>query len=191
MVTRGTADRGAPPPVSSTSSGGSLSADGARLVSRERAGRFTGRHVIFPFALAALVLALVVVAAATGSTAVVIAVGVLLGVIAVFLLIYGTAARRATAADVAAQPDPESRQAARAEPMPGAFMNADPDVPVGDTVHAHDEINPHDLPPGHPGREAAERQAGGPAGTTRGDDELNEAAPPRRRPGEPGRSSGD
>ena len=31
--------------------------------------------------------------------------------------------------------------------------------PVGDTPEAHDEINPHDLPPDHPGRQAAEEMA--------------------------------
>ena len=40
--------------------------------------------------------------------------------------------------------------------------------PVGDTPEAHDEINPHDLPLDHPGREEAEQMAGGAEGTTRG-----------------------
>ena len=42
------------------------------------------------------------------------------------------------------------------------------DRPVGDTAQAHDEINPHDLPLSHPGREEAEEVAGGADGTTRG-----------------------
>ena len=42
------------------------------------------------------------------------------------------------------------------------------DRPLGDTPEAHDEINPHDLPLDHPGREEAEDQAGGAEGTTRG-----------------------
>jgi hypothetical protein len=33
---------------------------------------------------------------------------------------------------------------------------------------AHDEISPHDLPPDHPGRDEAEKLAGGEDGTTRG-----------------------
>lgn len=45
----------------------------------------------------------------------------------------------------------------------------DEDTPLGDTPEAHDEVNPRDLPPGHPGRKAAERQSGGDQGTTRGD----------------------
>ena len=38
----------------------------------------------------------------------------------------------------------------------------------------HDEITPHDLPLGHPGREAAEEQAGGPRGTTEGHGDPSE-----------------
>ena len=48
-------------------------------------------------------------------------------------------------------------------------MTPDEQTPLGDTPEAHDEISPHDLPPGHPGREAAERQAGSDEGTTEGD----------------------
>jgi len=47
-------------------------------------------------------------------------------------------------------------------------MTPDDETPLGDTPEAHDEISPHDLPPGHPGRAEAEREAGGPDGTTRG-----------------------
>jgi len=43
----------------------------------------------------------------------------------------------------------------------------DDETPMGDTPEAHDEISPHDLPPGHPGRQEAERDAGA-GGTTRG-----------------------
>jgi hypothetical protein len=45
----------------------------------------------------------------------------------------------------------------------------DDQTPLGDTPEAHDEISPHDLPPGHPGRKAAEKQAQEGGGTTRGD----------------------
>jgi hypothetical protein len=44
----------------------------------------------------------------------------------------------------------------------------DDDTPAGDTPEVHDEITPHDLPVDHPGRAEAERLAGGPGGTTRG-----------------------
>ena len=44
----------------------------------------------------------------------------------------------------------------------------DDDTDLGDTPEAHDEISPHDLPQDHPGREEAERLAGGEGGVTRG-----------------------
>lgn len=53
------------------------------------------------------------------------------------------------------------------EPL-GPFT-PDDQTPLGDTPEAHDEISPHDLPLGHPGRQAAEEQAGRSDGTTRGD----------------------
>jgi hypothetical protein len=45
----------------------------------------------------------------------------------------------------------------------------DDETPLGDTPEAHDEISPHDLPPDHPGRRAAEKDAEEHGGTTRGD----------------------
>jgi hypothetical protein len=47
-------------------------------------------------------------------------------------------------------------------------LTPDDETPMGDTPEAHDEISPHDLPPDHPGRQEAERMAGGPDGVTRG-----------------------
>jgi uncharacterized membrane protein YgcG len=47
-------------------------------------------------------------------------------------------------------------------------LNAEGDRPLGDTPQAHDEINPHDLPPDHPGRHAAEEMAEGDDGSTSG-----------------------
>ncbi len=38
------------------------------------------------------------------------------------------------------------------EPLPSAHLIPDDETAAGDTPEAHDEINPHDLPPGHPGR---------------------------------------
>jgi hypothetical protein len=46
-------------------------------------------------------------------------------------------------------------------------MTPDDETDLGDTPEAHDEISPHDLPKDHPGRRAAEREAGE-EGTTRG-----------------------
>ena len=46
----------------------------------------------------------------------------------------------------------------------------DDQTDLGDTPEAHDEISPHDLPPGHPARGKAEEQAAqDPGGTTSGD----------------------
>ncbi len=47
-------------------------------------------------------------------------------------------------------------------------ITPDDETELGDTPEAHDEITPHDLPLDHPGREEAERQAGGGEGTVRG-----------------------
>ena len=47
-------------------------------------------------------------------------------------------------------------------------LTPDDETALGDTPEAHDEISPHDLPPDHPGRDEAERHAGGEDGTTRG-----------------------
>jgi hypothetical protein len=48
-------------------------------------------------------------------------------------------------------------------------MTSDEERPAGDTAEAHDEITPHDLPKGHPGRKEAEREAAeSESGTARG-----------------------
>ena len=47
-------------------------------------------------------------------------------------------------------------------------LRAEGNRPLGDTPEAHDEINPHDLPPDHPGRHEAERMADGDEGETTG-----------------------
>ncbi len=57
---------------------------------------------------------------------------------------------------------------------PPADILEDDGRPLGDTDEAHDEISPHDLPMGHPGRQAAEEQAEGEGGTTRGHEDPSE-----------------
>ena len=52
-------------------------------------------------------------------------------------------------------------------PFPGVGM--DDETPLGDSPELHDEITPHDLPPGHPGRRRLERQTGLRGDTRRGD----------------------
>lgn len=47
-------------------------------------------------------------------------------------------------------------------------LTPDDETPLGDTPEAHDEISPHDLPLGHPGRKEAEREADDETGTTKG-----------------------
>ena len=69
--------------------------------------------------------------------------------------------------------DDETEQAAphdseASEPL--GPMTPDDETPLGDTPEAHDEISPHDLPLDHPGRDEAERRAGGDEGTTEGED---------------------
>ena len=77
-------------------------------------------------------------------------------------------ANQLNARRVASRPD--GGKADSGDPIPSAAHAADDERPLGDTAEAHDEISPHDLPVDHPGRKAAERQAGGsPAGTTEGD----------------------
>lgn len=71
------------------------------------------------------------------------------------------------------------------EPLPSTHLIPDNETAAGDTPEAHDEINPHDLPTDHPGRQAAEAQAGGEEGTTRGDEELAQAPPTREEHLEP------
>jgi len=74
------------------------------------------------------------------------------------------------------------------EPLPSSHLIPDNETAAGDTPEAHDEINPHDIPPGHPGRRAAEDQAEASddeARTTRGDDDLAQEPPGREERLEP------
>jgi hypothetical protein len=54
------------------------------------------------------------------------------------------------------------------DPIPSAHLIPDDATALGDTPEAHDEISPHDLPPDHPGRAEAERQARGEDSATQG-----------------------
>lgn len=60
----------------------------------------------------------------------------------------------------------EETAADDSDPLPA--LGADEVRPLGDSPEVHDEITPHDLPPDHPGRAAAETQAGDLGGTTPG-----------------------
>jgi hypothetical protein len=72
---------------------------------------------------------------------------------------------------------PEHRRAAMADEnsaFPATPFIEDDATPLGATSEQHEEISPHDLPPGHPGRaaaaaQAAESEARGGRPLTRGD----------------------
>jgi hypothetical protein len=55
--------------------------------------------------------------------------------------------------------------------IPSAHLVGDDSTQAGDTPEVHDEINPHDLPIDHPGRQAAEAQAESESGATTGNAE--------------------
>ncbi|HEV2771077.1 MAG TPA: hypothetical protein VGV40_12915 [Solirubrobacteraceae bacterium] len=76
--------------------------------------------------------------------------------------------------------DPAEAVADEDEHLPSTHVITDDDTALGDTPEAHNEISPRDLPPDHPGRKAAEVQAGGDQGATRGDEELLSVGPTRR-----------
>jgi hypothetical protein len=82
-------------------------------------------------------------------------------------------ARAKTRRSAPAERDPAA--ADRDDPFPG--VGADDARPLGDTAEAHDEISPRDLPPDHPGRREAERQAGARDGLTPGHREGGAAEP--------------
>src|SRR4051795_8192294 len=52
----------------------------------------------------------------------------------------------------------EDAMSDESEPIPSTHLIPDNETAAGDTPEAHDEINPHALPAGHPGREEAEEQ---------------------------------
>ena len=114
------------------------------------ADRNTTPGPTFPAALAGGILAAVVVIAvawiALGAEAA-IPITILTAICIGAALVYRTVGTSRTAASDNTDTTPR--------------LNAEGGRPLGDTPEAHDEINPHDLPPDHPGRHAAERMAEG------------------------------
>ena len=111
----------------------------------------------FPAAWTGGVIAGLVVAAVAWLTVggeLAIPVLILTAILAVVAIIYRTAGTSRTAASDNTDTTPR--------------LSAEGGRPLGDTPEAHDEINPHDLPPDHPGRHAAERRAQGDEGETAG-----------------------
>jgi hypothetical protein len=68
-------------------------------------------------------------------------------------LTYATARRKTRQAEDGHMEDLSTEDQS---PFPGIGM--DDKTPLGDSPELHDEITPHDLPPGHPGRRRAEGQ---------------------------------
>src|SRR5919112_6506383 len=82
-------------------------------------------------------------------------------------------ARAKTRRSAPAEHDPAAADSD--DPFPG--VGADEARPLGDTAEAHGEISPRDLPPDHPGRQEAERQAEARDGLTPGHREGGAAEP--------------
>src|SRR3954469_4143095 len=105
-------------------------------------------------------------------------------ILAVLVVAYALANRALTHRIAARHDSVDDAVADESEPIPSTHLIPDNETAAGDTPEAHDEINPHDLPPDHPGRHAAETQAEEAQGeddvpTTRGDDDLAQASPRR------------
>jgi hypothetical protein len=109
-----------------------------------------------------------------------IAIHTVVVIVAILVAINGVLRRRVTARHDSL----DDAMSDENEPLPSAHLIPDNETAAGDTPEAHDEINPHDLPTDHPGRQAAEAQAeeeptDDGARTTRGDDDLAQASPKR------------
>lgn len=125
-----------------------------------------------PVLLAVVLVALVVTTLATGEVIFIVPALLLLAVIAVMALgEFGLKKRVERRHDG----DEQAIQSDHTDPIPGTHLAKDEATPLGDTSEAHDELSPHDLPKDHPGRKAAEEQAGtarfapDDAGVTQGD----------------------
>lgn len=108
-----------------------------------------------------------------------IAVAILLLIILAAFVAQKLMARRVLSGDGSV----DKAQADADNPVPAVFALPDDSTPAGDTPDAHDEITPHDMPLSHPGRQAAEEQAGDDGtpetggGTTRGHGDPSEVPP--------------
>src|SRR3954452_3537790 len=110
----------------------------------------------------------------------------LIAAVMIAVLVIGwSLVNRAMTKSVAAKHDSiEDAMSDESEAIPSTHLIPDNETAAGDAPEAHDEINPHDRPAGHPGREEAERQAeeqprDDGARTTRGDEDRVQAAPKR------------
>ncbi len=95
-------------------------------------------------------------------------------ILAVLVLAYAGVNRALTKRIIRRDGSLEEAMGDSDDTIPSAHLIPD-DTALGDTSEAHDEITPHDLPIGHPGRVAAEEQVGGLKGTTEGHEDPSEA----------------
>ena len=108
---------------------------------------------VLPILLAGVLAAIVLATLLTGDAIWIVPALILVGIIAVMALgEYGLKKR--------VENRPGDPQSDHTDPIPATHLAKDEETPLGDTSEAHDEISPHDLPKDHPGRLAAERQAG-------------------------------
>ncbi|MCW3010869.1 MAG: hypothetical protein JWO90_1273 [Solirubrobacterales bacterium] len=96
-------------------------------------------------------------------------------ILAVLVLAYAAFNRMLTKRIISRDGSMENAMSDSDDPVPSAHLIPDSETPLGDTPEAHDEISPHDLPVDHPGRKAAEEQAGDLEGTTSGDRDPSQA----------------
>lgn len=108
---------------------------------------------LLPVLLGLVLIALVIATLATGEALYTVPAIVLVGIISLMALAEFRLKKRVERRDG----DPQSDNT---DAIPSTHLAKDEETPLGDTKEAHDEISPHDLPKDHPGRRAAERQAG-------------------------------
>ena len=92
-------------------------------------------------------------------------------ILAVLVGLYAVTNRILTKRVIQRDGSMENAMSDNEDPVPSAHLIPDSETPLGDTPEAHDEISPHDLPIGHPGRQEAEEQAAGLKGTTGGNED--------------------
>src|SRR5947209_5137660 len=110
-----------------------------------------------PVLLAVVLIALVLSTLLTGQAIYLVPAAILLLVIGAMALAQWSLKRRLEHRH--GEDIEDAVQADSEDPVPSAHLAKDERTPLGDTQEAHDEINPHDLPKGHPGRAEAEHEA--------------------------------
>lgn len=148
---------------------------GCSLLRRGSEDLMSTQKLVIAFT-AAVAVALVLSAVLTGQPEFLISSGLVALVIAAIVVTDKTLSKRVMHRH---DDEPSEAVADEEEPIPSSHVITDDDTALGDTAEAHNEVSPRDFPPDHPGRKAAEVQAGGDQGTTRGDEELLGVGPTR------------